>query len=229
MRVVPVSVPVAVWGTAFSGFIPAWWDAFRTLDPRPAQVVIGYEDPDMSGIHDSIPEDLECAVKGIVLEEGGFSDYWNQVFSACDEEWIAPCCIDDRFLPGALAEIPAAMSAGCDLLCDGIVWSDGGDWRGYWDAAVIGRVLTMPGAAPFSRSLYDRIGGFKADIYSSDWAFYMDAAVAGASVYQASSLRIVFDRGNLHVTRSGSMLDANTRALADAQIREYARTIGLVA
>ena len=225
---VPVSVPVAVWGRAFAEFIPGWWDAVLAMDPMPTQIVIGYENPDMAGLVDSVPDDLPCDVKGIVLEDGGFGDYWNQVFRACDEAWIAPCCIDDRFLPGALARIPDADEAGAELLVDGIVWKyRGGEWRGYWDAAAIGRVLTLPGAAPFKRSLFDRVGGFRADVYSSDWAFYMDAAVAGVRTFQADTLRIVFDEGNAHSTRSGVRLDADTRRAADEQIHALAVELGL--
>jgi hypothetical protein len=45
--------------------------------------------------------------------------------------------------------------------------------------------------------------------------------------YQASTVRIVFDEGNAHDTRSGVRLDSDTRSSADAEIAEYARKIGL--
>jgi hypothetical protein len=87
--------------------------------------------------------------------------------------------------------------------------------------------LTLPGAAPFRRSLFDRVGGFRPDIYSSDWAFYIDAAAAGVKTYQASTLRIIFDEGNAHDTRSGVRLDADTRRMADEQIAALARELGM--
>lgn len=223
-----ISTPVAVWGHRFAEFIPGWWNAVRNMNRKPDQIVIGYTDPDMACFSESVPDDIGCEILGIVLEGEGFSEYWNQVFDACSGDWVAPCCIDDRFLPDALAEVQAAEDAGAELLVDGIVWKHRGDtWQGHWDASAIGRVLTLPGAAPFRKSLYDRIGGFKPHIYWSDWAFYMDAAALGVQTYQASTLRIVFDEGNAHSTRSGVQLDGGTRSDADAQIRAYAEGLGL--
>jgi hypothetical protein len=56
----------------------------------------------------------------------------------------------------------------------------------------------------------------------------MDAAALGAKTYQASTLRIVFDEGNAHATRSGVQLDGATRSHADEEIRAYARHLGIV-
>ena len=222
-----VSVPVAVWGADWAGFVPDWFSSIEQMTRKPDEIILGVTDPDETRATEYAAK-CSVPVRIVTLEPGDFNDHWNAVFAACPDGWIAPCCIDDRFLPDALAEIDAAEAAGAELLVDGIVWkSHGGKWRGYWDAAAIGRVLTLPGAAPFRKSLYDRIGGFRSDIYSSDWAFYMDAAVAGVKVYEASTLRIVFDDGAQHSTRSGLRLDANTRAMADAQIRELAEQLGL--
>jgi hypothetical protein len=226
---VRISIPVAVWGRDFGAFLPGWWDAVEQMTRKPDEIVIGYENPDMAGAYDSIRRIAGVDIIGIVLEADGFTERWNEVMRACSGDWIAPVCVDDRVLPDALTEIQAAEDAGAELLVDGIVWKYRGDtWRGHWDAEAIGRVLTLPGAAPFRRSLFDRIGGFRPEIYSSDWAFYMDAAALGAKTYQASTLRIVFDEGNAHATRSGVQLDGATRSHADEQIRAYARHLGLV-
>lgn len=223
-----ISVPVAAWGLEWAQFVDGWWDAVEQMTRKPDQIVIAYENPDLAGLSESWRHIDGVSILGIVLEPGGFTDYWNQAMRACSGDWIAPCCIDDRFLPDALTEIEAADEAGAELLVDAIRWKYRGDeWRGYWDPVAIGRVLTLPGAAPFKRSLFDRVGGFKADIYSSDWAFYMDAAAAGVKTYQASTVRIVFDEGNAHSTRSGVRLDADTRRQADEQMVEYARALGL--
>lgn len=228
MRRVSVSVPVAVWGVEFSGFAEEWFASVNALNRLPDEIVLGVEQYDLTGASEASSVSL-IPIRFVVLPNGGdFNDYWNAVFDACSGDWIAPCCIDDRFLPEALDEIDQADSEGAELLVDGIKWKyRGGDWRGYWDPAAIGRVLTLPGAAPFRRSLYDRIGGFRRDVRWSDWAFYMDAAAAGAKTYQASTLRIVFDEGNAHPTRSGVRLDADTRRAADDQIIALARELGL--
>ena len=221
-----VSVPVAVWGEEWGRFAPEWFDAVDAMTRKPDEIVIGLEDPDRAHVHIRDLGNIDMRV--VTLEPGGFNDYWNQVFDACTGDWIAPCCIDDRFLPDALAEIDAADAAGAELMVDGIVWKYRGDsWMGYWDVQALGRVLTLPGAAPFKRSLYDRIGGFRSDIYSSDWAFYLDAAAAGVEVYQASTLRIIFDEGNAHETRSGVRMSMQQRGEANEQIRRLAEELGL--
>jgi hypothetical protein len=225
---VTVSVATAAWGADFAQFVPGWWDAVRELKRKPDEIVVAYEDPDFAGMFDAVPDDLDIRIYGIVLEASGFTERWNEVMRACTSDWISVCCIDDRYLPGALDEIDAADEAGAELLVDAIRWKYRGDeWRGYWDPAAIGRVLTLPGAAPFKRSLFDRVGGFREDIYSSDWAFYIDAAAAGVQTYQADTVRIVFDEGNAHDTRSGVRLDADTRRMADEQIAAYAREKGM--
>lgn len=224
-----VSIPVAVWGATFGSFLEGWWDAVEAMTRKPDEIVIGYENPDMAGAYDSIRRLPGVDVIGVVLEEDGFTERWNEVMRACTGDWIAPVCVDDRVLPDALAEIDAADEAGAELLVDSIAWKYRGDvWRGHWDPEAIGRVLTLPGAAPFKRSLFERVGGFKPWLYSSDWAFYMDAAVAGAKTYQANTIRIIFDEGNAHATRSGVQMDGATRSMADEQIRAYARSVGLV-
>jgi len=225
---VTISVATAAWGADFAQFVPGWWDAVRGLSRKPDEIVIAYEDPDMAGMVDAVPDDLDIGVRGIVLEADGFTERWNEVMRACTSDWISVCCIDDRYLPGALDEIDAADEAGAELLVDAIRWKYGGtEWRGYWDASAIGHVLTLPGAAPFRRALFDRVGGFREDIYSSDWAFYIDAAYAGVQTYQADTVRIVFDEGNAHDTRSGVRLDAETRRMAYEQIVELAREKGM--
>ena len=98
-----VSVPVAVWGEGWGGFAPEWFDAVEAMTRKPDEIVIGLEDPDRAHVH--IRDLRNINMRVVTLEPGGFNDYWNQVFDACTGDWIAPCCIDDRFLPDALAEI----------------------------------------------------------------------------------------------------------------------------
>jgi hypothetical protein len=228
---VTISVPVAVWGADWGRFVGGYFEAIDLMTRKPDEIILGLTDPDETGCRRML-EDIqltEIPLTVVTLEEGGsFSEWWNRVFDACTSDWLAPCCIDDRFLPDALTEIQAAEDAGAELLVDAIRWKYRGDeWRGYWDAAAIGRVLTLPGAAPFRRSLYDKIGGFRSEIYSSDWAFYMDAAALGVKTYQASTVRIIFDEGNAHATRSGVQMSPEQRDAAYRQVFEYAERLGL--
>lgn len=226
---VTISVPVAVWGEGWGRFAAGYFAAIDQMTRKPDEIILGLEAEDATGLRDRAEDLCSVPVRVVTLPDGaGFSEYWNAVFEACSGEWIAPCCIDDRFLEDALVEVQAAEDAGAELLVDAIRWKyRGGEWVGYWNPAEIGRVLTLPGAAPFRRSLYDRIGGFRSDVRWSDWAFYLDAAALGARTYQASTVRILFDEGNDHATRSGVQVDPGERAAANAEIVALAESLGL--
>lgn len=226
---VTISVPVAVWGAEWGRFAAGYFAAIDEMSRKPDEIILGLEEEDATGLRERADSLCSVPLRVVTLPSGqGFSEYWNAVFEACSGDWVAPCCIDDRFLEDALVEVQAADDAGAELLVDAIRWKyRGGEWVGYWNPAEIGRVLTLPGAAPFKRSLYDRIGGFRSEIRWSDWAFYLDAAAVGVETYQASTVRILFDEGNAHATRSGVQVDPGERAAANAEIAEYAERLGL--
>ena len=218
-----ISVVAAIWGDRYRRFVPAWWDSVAALQRQPDEVVIITDRENFDYVHSSKPfgYKVPTAITGYVqpLE---FNKYWDTAFRNATKDWIATCCIDDVFLPEALNDIDKADEQGCELIADSCKLSHTNTiWRGYWNPEEIFDRITMPGAAPMKRELYERVGGFDREIYWSDWAFYMKCAKAGVKVFHSDIVRIVFDEGANHQTQSGIRLDSATRSWADAQIREY--------
>jgi hypothetical protein len=217
-----ISVLTAVWGERYTQFIPKWWDGVVSLQRKPDEILIFTDTINKESMKLHIPIYLRKITNVEVIVNLEFNDVWDNAFRACSKEWLAVCCIDDVFLPEALNAIDEADEAGAELVADSNLFHPSGNiFRGYWDPEEIFNRLTMPGAAPMKREMYERIGGFDKDIYFSDWAFYMKAAKAKIKVYQTDIIRIIYDEGVNHQTQSGAMLDSITRMNAENQIRAY--------
>lgn len=222
-----VSVVCAVWGENYRQFIPRWWDSVANLQRQPDQVVVITDRDNFERVHANKPMNYKVPTKvhGILHAET-FNGYWDMAYRECDMEWIATCCIDDVFLPEALNDIDKADAEGCELIADAVKFTNQSRiWRGYWNPQEMYRNMTMPGAAPMKKAMYERVGGFPREIYWSDWGFYMLCAKAGVKVYQSDIIRIVFDEGYNHKTQSGQQLDPDTRAFANQQIGEFAAKV----
>jgi hypothetical protein len=218
-----ISVVSAIWGDRYRQFLPRWWDSVQALERQPEQVVIITDRRCFELAHSTKPFGYKVPTKILGLhDELTFNEYYDRAYQECEMEWLAICCIDDVFVPEALNDIDKADEAGCEMVADGVKFTNQSRiWKGYWNPSEIYRNMTMPGAAPMKKSMYERVGWPK-DIYWSDWAFYMKCAKAGVKVYQSDLIRIIFDEGYNHKTQSGQQLDPDTRAFANQQIGEFA-------
>lgn len=221
-----IGIVTTVWGENYTRFIPKWWEAVTTLERQPDEVTFVTDIINEETIRLNTPSHLVDVINIVTIinpEELNFNDFWDKAYRSCNQEWLVTCCIDDVFLPRALSAIDDADQAGAELVIDGCMISpDNNVWQGYWNPEEIFNTITLPGNAPMKKDLYERVGGFDQDIYWSDWAFYMKAAKAGVKVYQTDIIRIIFDVGVNHKTRSGALLDPETRQWADNQIHNYA-------
>lgn len=220
-----ISVLTAVWGDRYTQFIPNWWQAVETLQRQPDEIVIITDAANKQPAEDNTPMRLKSITRVIAIVEPAtleFNDYWDLAFRTCSKDWLATCCIDDIFMPAALNAIDEADQTGAEMVADSCALHPSGSiWHGYWNADEMYNRMTMPGAAPMKKAMYERIGGFDRHIYWSDWAFYMKAAKAGIKVHHTDIVRITFDEGATHQTQSGRLLDPTIRQRADAQIRAY--------
>jgi esterase/lipase superfamily enzyme len=221
-----IGIVTTVWGENYTRFIPKWWEAVATLERQPDEVTFVTDSINEEAIRSNTPSHLVAALNIVVVPNPKqllFNDFWDKAYRSCNQKWMATCCIDDVFLPKALSAIDDADADEAELVIDGCIMAPHNSiWTGYWNPEQIFDIITLPGNAPMTKDLYERVGGFDRDIYWSDWAFYMKAAKAGVKVYQTDILRIVFDVGNDRQTRSGVSLDSQTRHWADNQIRNYA-------
>ena len=221
-----IGIVTTVWGDKYTRFIPAWWEAVAALDRQPDEVTFVTDSINEEAIRSNAPSHLVDALNIVVVanpEELDFNDFWDQAYRSCNQKWMVTCCIDDVFLPKALSAIDEADKVDAELVIDGCIMAPHNSvWTGYWNPEEIFDKITLPGNAPMTKELYERVGGFDREIYWSDWAFYMKAAKAGVKVYQTDILRIIFDVGTQHETRSGVMLNPETRQWANNQIQSYA-------
>jgi hypothetical protein len=221
-----IGIVTTVWGDRYTRFIPNWWAAVATLERQPDEVTIVTDAINEEAIRANAPSNLLDVLNIVIVpnpEELEFNDFWDKAYRSCNQKWMVTCCIDDVFLAKALNAIDEADAAEAELVIDGCIMAPHNSiWNGYWNPAEIFNTITLPGNAPMTKDLYERVGGFDRDIYWSDWAFYMKAAKAGVKVYQTDILRIVFDVGPNHETRSGVLLAPETRQWANEQIRTYA-------
>ena len=218
-----ISVLTAIWGERYTQFVANWWASVASLERQPDEIVVITDPMNRKPVEAATP--LHLAGITMVITHAAkleFNDYWDAAFRSCSMEWLATCCIDDVFLPQALNAIDEADAAGAEMVADSCdLYPSGATWRGYWNPEEMFTRMTMPGAAPMKKAMYERLGGLDRDIYWSDWAFYMKAAKAGVKVHHTDIVRIIFDEGANHQTQSGRMLDPLTRQWADAQIRAY--------
>jgi hypothetical protein len=221
-----IGIVTTVWGDKYTRFIPAWWEAVSTLERQPDEVTFVTDSINEEAIRSNAPSHLVDALNIVVVtnpEELDFNDFWDKAYRSCNQKWMVTCCIDDVFLPKALSAIDAAELAEAELVIDGcILYPHNTVWNGYWNPDDIYNRITLPGNAPMTKELYERVGGFDREIYWSDWAFYMKAAKAGVKVYQTDTMRITHNLGTDYKTRSGVSLDSDTRQKADQQIQSYA-------
>jgi hypothetical protein len=224
---VTISVVNATWGERYHQFIPRFWGGVTSLERKPDEVVMVIGSADEAVIRDSIPEGFESRMKIVVADLPHFNDYFDLAFSSASSDWLAWCSIDDWFFPEALNEVDAAAANGCDLVCDTVILHPSGRmFEGFWDSTQIFHQLIVPGAAPMTAELYERIGGFDRDIYFSDWGFYIKAAAAGVKVHPTKIRRIMYDEGIDHETMSGPMKPGHIDQMAHEQIRALAQRLG---
>jgi hypothetical protein len=222
-----ISVVSAIWGDRYGQFLHRWWDSVQALERQPDQVVVITDLRNFELVHSTKPFAYKIPTKVLALHnESTFNEYWDLAFRECEMEWIATCCIDDVFLPEALNDIDRADAEGCELIADGVRFSDQPRiWKGYWNPQEMFSSMTMPGAAPMKKVMYERIGGFPREIYWSDWGFYILCAKADVKVFQSDLIRIIFDEGHRHKTQSGEQLEPSVRAFANEQIRDFANKV----
>jgi hypothetical protein len=222
-----ISVVSAIWGLEYRQFVDRWWHSVVALERTPDQIVVITDEDNFDFIQSSKPSGYEVALKIVPLDnETTFHGYWDTAFRGGDMDWIVGLAIDDVFVSEALNDIDRADEEGCELVSDGCRFTDQPRiWKGYWNPVEMFHSMTMPGAAPMRKDMYERLGGFPWEIYWSDWAFYMVCAKAGVKVFQSDLIRMIFDEGYTHKTQSGEQLDPETRQFANNQIKQFANML----
>jgi hypothetical protein len=222
-----ISLPLAVWGEGYAEFFPRWWEGVLSLERQPDEVVIVTDAKNFLTAIESTPQGIPTSVFSFDGEE--YADYWNEAISRCSGEWLGICNADDKFLPGALNEIDKADQDGCNLVCDSIQDKDGGGMhRSSWHPETIATAWTMVGAEPMKKSLWQAAGGFRKGFLFADWQLAMCMAKTGqVKAYDATTTRIIYDRGHTRKTLSGVLQDNNKKSEGYVKLRALAEQLQL--
>lgn len=220
-----VGLPLAIWGEGYSQFLERWWDGVESLERQPDEIVCVADRQN----YDALVQASRGKAKLIRYDGKDYADFWNKAISECNTDWVAICNVDDKFLPQALNEIDKADAEGYNLICDSIQDKhDHSVHMSSWRPDVISNTWTMVGAEPMKKSLWEAAGGFLSGYLFADWQLAMGMAKSGVvRAYDASTIRIIYDRGIDRKTLSGVMSDGQTRSEGYAKLRELAEELGL--
>lgn len=117
---------------------------------------------------------------GVDEAREGPSAIRNRLAAASNTDWLLPLDDDDLIDPGCV-EALLARSAGADVVypwcrVEGSTWSP----NRLFSAKAMGRGNFIPVTALVSRSLWERVGGWRVAPHSEDWIFWRDCLQAGA-------------------------------------------------
>lgn len=223
-----ISLPLAIWGEGYDGFLPRWWAGVKQLLRQPDEIVIVADAKNFEAVLVSIPP-MDIPIRLTMTEGEEYADFWNKAIELCSSEWVAICNVDDQFLPHALDQLDEADEQGCNLVCDSIQDKDSHNvTMSSWRPDVVAHTWTMVGAEPMKKSLWQASGGFRKGFLFADWGLAIDMAKTGAvKAFDASTIRIIYDRGYDRKTLSGAMQDGNKKSEGYAKLRELASQLGL--
>jgi hypothetical protein len=206
-------------------FFPRWWQAISELERQPDQIVIAYHESNLAKVPESVPKEYASRVKLVVSDSEDGLVYGNLCVESTDTDWVAFCGLDDQVLPNAYDELELCKDV--EILVANLKLSDGSNSFGSWDTQRMKHQNPMAALSPYRKSLWQRVGGIP-EIYWADWAFWMKAAMAGATTYQSKNFQALFDLGADHETESGLLLPSQIRSAANDELKAFAREIGFL-
>lgn len=211
----------------FTQYLPGFWDAIAKMEPLPTQVVIAHSVVDHCGVTNP-PKDFPVKIKYVPVEvpdnENFVRDalkYMNAAMSAVETDWMSFCGLDDRMMPHAYKDIPAATEAGAEIVIGGVKLTTDSNYMSGWSR----ETLNYPGGyrmaahCPFTKALYDRVGPWP-NLYWYDVGWWNMCLKAGVEVYNTDNLFAIFDVGVDHPTISGPL--ANPERIQAAEIEATA-------
>lgn len=133
----------------------------------------------------------EPRIRVIAQENRGTGGAYNAGVGAASGEWVTVCSADDVLLPGLLESMSRVISRDtiADIVsCNGYYWYPGGSRvlvypagsQSSWTLAMLFERCFFSVGACYRRELFDRIDGYREDIYGEDYDFWLRAMAAGA-------------------------------------------------
>lgn len=149
----------------------------------------GSDEANAKAAHELLPSLKACGIHWQMLrqENAGVFTAINHGISATDAEWVNEFPTDDLVEPDYFNEVDEHQDA--DVVAVG--WEDFGEHSGIArspdiDLEGLKRGNLICGLSPFKKALWERIGGFDPSLSPiSDYAFWLDAALAGARFHSS--------------------------------------------
>lgn len=223
-----ITVSTALYGDGtYYQFLDRWWEGVRNLKRRPDEVLFIVDKKAAGVTKSSTPDDFSDLTRIHVHEQReSFFEFFYLANSLARSVWVAPCAIDDWFLPEALDEVDWADSEGYELILNGCQWmTSGGLWRAEWDSERIFDEKIAPGDGIKKVEMFNRIGGFDFDAKWADWTWLMKAAYHDVKVHPSNIIGWVVDEGLNHQTLSGVLNTKESLDASDAEAREWGRRL----
>lgn len=222
-----VALPLAIWGSGYSEFLPRWWEGVKSLQRQPDEIVIVTDSRNYAPAKASIPAGYEVTLRECNARE--YAEFWNIAIMLTTADWFAICNVDDLFLPEALNDIAEADRQGCNLITDRIQDLDGGHIsNSRWNGEGIGRAWTMVGAEPMRRDLFIAAGGFPKGQRFADWALAMRAYKVGVRAFDSDIIRIIYDRGLTRQTVSSILNGPQVLSQGYEALTRLAKELNLI-
>jgi hypothetical protein len=164
-----IGIGVSLFGTAYSEFLPQWWEGVKSLNRQPDAIVICHDSQNKDYVESLIPDAYKAITNPIEME-GEFADFMLAIQAKQTTDWISVCNVDDYYLPGAFDELEQADQEGCDIYIDKLqIKHNGSIMEGRWIPERLPFEMTCPGAAPIKRELFERTGGHTKGAIYDDW------------------------------------------------------------
>jgi hypothetical protein len=206
-------------------FIPRYWEAMKSLNRQPDQIVILYHESNLARFPESVPSQYKSRVKVVETNKQHSAETVNLNIEAAETDWVAFCGLDDQLFPEAYDELTDVGEA--EILVGNVKMSNGVDFRGVWDPELLKSRNTLTALSPYRKALWERVGGWP-NIRWNDWGFWIKCAMAGVQTFQGTNFQALFDVGETHLTDSGRMLSEDLRQAGERELRQFAIEMGFI-
>ena len=206
-----IGICTVAYGTTYHDFLPRWAAAVAALERRPDLITI---------VHDGVSRDIRQQVHDLLtvlwVEDRGTAHelqpqvHVNAAIAVTQTDWIVKLDADDVILPHALTGV---TDCAADVLNFGyrIGEADHVSQRVTAEQVLRKTNNALSSASPFRRWLWER-NKFQ-DLLFDDWAFWIEAARAGATFDATGRVDYIYSVHDQQLTRRHDQRAA--RALID--------------
>lgn len=206
-----IGICTVAYGATYHNFLPRWAEAVAALDKRPELITIAHD-----GVSRNIRQQVHKLLTVLWVEDPSTVHdlqpqvHVNAAVAVTQTDWIVKLDADDVILPHALNSVPDCTA---DVLNFGyrVGEADHVSQRVTAEQVLRKTNNALSSASPFRRWLWER-NKFR-DLLFDDWAFWIEAARAGATFDATGRVDYIYSVHDQQLTRRHDQRAA--RALID--------------